>query len=119
MGLADLEILFKINLLKKKLLLLLIFFLETFQSLQGYKIAVVDDGYAATSVELKYFKEKNKNKNLVSSGYLGIEYFGFELWMDAMIFHLCIELFGGLARCNAHFNPGSSVQVPLCTTAWL
>jgi hypothetical protein len=35
------------------------FFFETFQSHRGVSIAVVDDGYAATSVGLKCFKKKN------------------------------------------------------------
>jgi hypothetical protein len=35
-------------------------FLETFQSHRGFSIVVVDDGYAATSVGFKCFKEKKK-----------------------------------------------------------
>jgi hypothetical protein len=49
----------------------------------------------------------------------GIEYFGFGLWKDAMIFLFMHRTFWWVGRCNAHFNPRSSVRVPLCTTAWL
>jgi hypothetical protein len=40
---------------------------KKFQFHQGFSIAVVDDGYVATSVRLKYFKEKKKKSIFFSS----------------------------------------------------
>jgi hypothetical protein len=39
------------------------------------------------------------------------KYFSSRLWMVAKIFHLSIKIFGGLARCNAHFIPWICIEV--------
>jgi hypothetical protein len=58
-------------------------------------------------------------KNLVSLGYLGLELLNILIldfeWMQCY-FYLSIEMFGGLARCNARFNHGICIGVPLALT---
>jgi hypothetical protein len=41
-----------------------------------------------------------------------IKCFSSRLWMDVTFFHLNIDICGGLARCNAHFNPGICIGMP-------
>jgi hypothetical protein len=54
-------------------------------------------------------------KGLVSFRYLGLERLNILVldfgWLHRF-FHLSIKIFGGLARCNAHFIPGICIEVP-------
>jgi hypothetical protein len=58
-------------------------------------------------------------KNLVSSKYLDLEWLNILIphfaWMQRS-FHLSIEIFGGLARNNAHFNPRICIGIPSILT---
>jgi hypothetical protein len=58
-------------------------------------------------------------KSLVSFRYPGVDWLNILIpefgWLQRF-FHLSIKVFGGLARCNAHFIPGICIEVPSALT---